>query len=232
MSNKSILIIEDEAHLGITLKEYLEDKDFLCTHAATVAHAKKEFEENNFTVVLMDINLPDGNGIELAKSFRSQRQDFVLIYLSAQNDPATKYTGLEMGAEDFITKPFDLRELMLRLNKALLTHAHLKTREQNLNFGALKIHFGEYYLITAEGEKISMSQKECAIIELLYSKRNEVISRDEIIARIWGENAFPSNRTVDNYIVKLRKWIETDSSKPLEIQSIRGVGYKLIINKS
>ncbi len=231
MSNKNILIIEDEAHLGATLKEYLETKDFECTHTENAKSAEDAFNEKHFTVVLMDINLPDGNGIELAKKFRTARQDFILIYLSAQNDPATKYTGLEMGAEDFITKPFDLRELTLRLNKALLTHEHLKSREQDLSFGNLQVHFGNYYLITANGDKISMSQKECSIFELLYSRKNEVISRDEMIATVWGEKSFPSNRTVDNYIVKLRKWLETDNSKPIEIQSIRGVGYKLIIHQ-
>ena len=231
MINKNILIVEDEEYLGATLTEYLTSKDYKCSHAKTAKEALSLFKSNLFTIVLMDINLPDGNGIELAKNMRKNRQNFVLIYLSAQNDPETKYHGLEMGAEDFITKPFDLRELTLRLDKALLTHEHLQGINHAIKVGQLEINFKEYYLIDAQGSKLPLGQKECAILELLYSRENIVISRDEIIDDIWGEKSFPTNRTVDNYIVKLRKWLETDPSKPVDIQSIRGVGYKLVINE-
>lgn len=230
MINRKILIVEDEEHLGATLLEYLTEKNYLCSHASSFREAKKLFDENDYTIVLMDINLPDGNGIDLAKIFREKKQNFVLIYLSAQNDPETKYLGLEMGAEDFITKPFDLRELTLRLDKALITHEHLIDQEKAIKIGQLEINFREYFLKDAHGIKIAMGQKECAILELLHSKQNIVVSRDEIINKIWGESAFPTNRTVDNYIVKLRKWIETDPNKPIDIQSIRGVGYKLTFN--
>lgn len=232
MINQKILIVEDEEHLGATLLEYLAEKSYTCHHAGTLREAKNLFNKNLYTIVLMDINLPDGNGIELARTFREIRQNFVLIYLSAQNDPETKYLGLEMGAEDFITKPFDLRELTLRLDKALITHEHLLDQEKEIQIGMLEINFREYFLKDAQGNRISMSQKECAILELLYSKQNIVVSRDEIINKIWGESAFPTNRTVDNYIVKLRKWIETDNNKPVDIQSIRGVGYKLFFNNT
>ena len=231
MSGNNILIVEDEAHLGATLIEFLTDKGYNCTLAKSAKEANDYFSQYLYTVVLMDINLPDGNGIELATSFRKNRQNFVLIYLSAQNDPETKYLGLEMGAEDFVTKPFDLRELTLRLDKALKTHEHLLSKGSKINIGKLEVNFREYYLIDANGEKIALGQKECAILELLFSKQNIVVSRDEIINEIWGEKAFPTNRTVDNYIVKLRKWIDTDSSNPIDIQSIRGVGYKLIFNE-
>jgi two-component system alkaline phosphatase synthesis response regulator PhoP len=227
MNNQSILIVEDEINLGETLSDYLNDKGFECSYAKNVSEARGLFDNNTFSVILMDITLPDGNGIELAKEFKKKRSNFVLIYLSALNDPETKYHGLEMGAEDYITKPFDLRELTLRLNKALVTHNHLAASPDTITLGKLEIHFKEYYLLDANKNRISLGQKECAILELLYSKINQVIARDEIIEKIWEENAFPTNRTVDNYIVKLRKWIETDSTKAFSINSVRGVGYKL-----
>lgn len=227
MNNQNILIVEDEINLGETLTDYLNDQGFTCSYAKSVSEARVLFDSNSFSVILMDITLPDGNGIELAKELKKKRSNFVLIYLSALNDPDTKYHGLEMGAEDYITKPFDLRELTLRLNKALKTHGHLANTPDTISLGQLEIHFKEYYLLDAKKNKIPLGQKECAILELLYSKMNQVIARDEIIEKIWEENAFPTNRTVDNYIVKLRKWIETDNTKAFSINSVRGVGYKL-----
>jgi two-component system alkaline phosphatase synthesis response regulator PhoP len=233
MSNHQILIVEDEINLGITLSEYLIEKGYNCKHASNCEQARTIFKDSDFTptVVLMDIGLPDGDGIELAKELRKTRQDFVLLFLSAQNDPETKYQGLEMGAEDYITKPFDLRELMIRLKKALSTHGQLIQYKDEIKIAGLKIRFKSYEVITADNKSLTLGQKECAILELLYKKKNEVVSRDEIIQNIWGEDAFPSNRTVDNYIVKLRKWIETDSSGQVAIKSIRGVGYQFSIKE-
>lgn len=231
MNNKQqILIIEDEINLGETLSEYLEAKNFSCLHAQNCEQARLAFNSEDFrpVIVLADIGLPDGNGIDLAREFRQIRQDFVLLFLSAQNDAETKFRGLEMGAEDYITKPFDLRELMLRLNKALSTHSHLATYTDEIKFGQLRIRFKSYEVISASGEIISLGQKECAILELLHKNLNQVVSRDQIIEQIWGEDAYPSNRTVDNYIVRLRKWIDTDNTKMIQIKSVRGVGYQLV----
>ena len=136
-----------------------------------------------------------------------------------------------MGAEDYITKPFDLRELMLRLRKAISTHGQLLTYSQEISIGKLKIRFKSYEVVDAQGKIIQLGQKECAMLELLYQNKNIVVSRDEIIEKIWGEDAFPSNRTVDNYIVRLRKWLETDPSGEVSIKSIRGVGYQLQASK-
>lgn len=223
----SILLVEDESNLGETLRDYLNDKNYQCHLAESAESARKLFHENEFQIILMDINLPDGDGISLAKELRQLKQDFLLIFLSAQNDPETKYHGLEMGAEDYITKPFDLRELTLRLEKALKTHQVLSQKEDEITLGSLKIYFKKYLVIDANKNEIPLGQKECAILELLYTHKNEVVSRDEIIENVWGENAFPTNRTVDNYIVKLRKWLETDPSGATQINTIRGVGYKL-----
>lgn len=231
MSKHQILIVEDEVNLGVTLSEYLVDKGYECKHASNCKEARDYFSQDDFypTVVLMDIGLPDGDGIELAKELRQTRQNFVLLFLSAQNDPEIKYQGLEMGAEDYITKPFDLRELMIRLKKALSTHKNLSEYQSEVKISNLTIRFKNYEVVTADNKTISLGQKECAILELLYTKKNEVVSRDDIITKIWGEDAYPSNRTVDNYIVRLRKWIETDTTGNVAIKSVRGVGYQLII---
>lgn len=225
----NILIVEDEPNLGSSLQEFLETQGYQSIWAKSCEEATNNFVKHSPSVVLMDIGLPDGDGLNLARKFRSLRKDFVLLFLSAQNTPEIKVEGLELGADDYITKPFDLRELTLRLNRILKTAESISTVEDEINIGQLKIWFSRYQVENSHGELINLTQKECAILDLLYHKQGQVISRDEIIETIWGENMYPSSRTVDNYIVKLRKWAETDSSNKLNINTIRGIGYKLEI---
>jgi two-component system alkaline phosphatase synthesis response regulator PhoP len=225
----NILVVEDEENLGITLSEYLKGLGHGCFWAKDAKSARELFASQKPGVILMDIGLPDGNGLDLAREFRKIRKDFVLLFLSALNDPETKVEGLEIGADDYITKPFALKELILRLNRILSSQSEISKLPEEINHGPLKIWFKRYEVQDAQGDILSLSQKECAILELLYTKKNEAVDREEIIEKIWGEDKFPSNRTVDNYIVKLRKWCETDPKKSLEIQSIRSIGYKLIV---
>ncbi len=224
-----ILIVEDETNLGITLSEYLQGLGHGAIWARDGASARAHFKSERPNLILMDIGLPDTNGMDLAREFRAERKDFVLLFLSALNDPETKVEGLEIGADDYITKPFALKELMLRLNRILSSQIEIEKFPEEITHGPLKIWFKRYEVQDADGTIVPLSQKECAILELLYKKKNEAVERDQIIEKIWGEDKFPSNRTVDNYIVKLRKWCETDKNKSLEIQSIRSIGYKLVV---
>ena len=225
----NILIVEDETNLGTTLSEYLQGLGHDARWARDGKSARSKFNETKPNLILMDIGLPDISGLDLAREFRKARKDFVLLFLSAQNDPETKVEGLEIGADDYITKPFALKELTLRLNRILKTQSEMEKMPDEINHGALKIWFKRYEVQDGQGSLITLSQKECAILELLYQKKNQAVDRDEIIEKIWGEDKFPSNRTVDNYIVKLRKWCETDDNNSIEIQSIRSIGYKLIV---
>ena len=230
MSKKqTILIVEDETNLGETLKEYLTSLGHKCSWAEKASSARSLFEQEQPKVILMDIGLPDGNGLDLAREFRSIRKDFVLLFLSAWNDPETRVEGLEIGAEDYITKPFALKELVLRLNRIIKAQDNLDALPEEIIHGKLKIWFKRFEVENFNGKIIALSQKECAILELLYKEMGKAVGREEIISSIWGENSFPSNRTVDNYIVNLRKWSYSDPNETLKIQSVRGVGYKLTI---
>ena len=226
-----ILIVEDEINLGSTLEEFLKGLGHQCNWAKNGAEAHESFSKNKPNLILMDIGLPDTTGLILAKSFRAIRKDFVLLFLSALNDPEIKVEALEIGAEDYITKPFALKELILRLDRILKTQSNFETLPEEISHGGLKIWFRRYEVQDAAKNIITLSQKECAILELLYKKKNNAVPREEIIEQIWGEDKFPSNRTVDNYIVKLRKWCESDPLNSIDIQSIRSIGYKLNINK-
>ena len=227
-ANKPILIVEDEPNLGTTLHEYLESLGFTCALATTAKAAKELFNKLKPAVVLMDIGLPDGNGLELGVEFRAIRKDFVLLFLSALNDPEVRVKGLEIGAADYITKPFALKELTLRLERIL---ENFVESDDIIKHGKLEIHFSSYELIDAVGSLIPLAQKESAILKMLYQKRGFVVTREEILDQIWGGDRYPSERTVDNYIVKLRKWCESDHNHPITIQSVRGVGYKLTVRE-
>ncbi len=228
LSSQKILVVEDEENLGLTLGEYLKSKGYQSFLATNVLEARELFSKEAPAVVLMDIGLPDGSGLDLARDLRKERQDFLLLFLSALNDPDTKVEGLEIGAEDYITKPFALKELTLRLERSLKLKESVASETQDYHYGPLTISFSRFQVVDAQGTKIDLGQKECALLKLLHDRRGEVCSREEIIAKVWGEDKYPSNRTVDNYIVKLRRWCETDSHQNIEIQSVRGIGYKLI----
>ncbi|TDJ08509.1 MAG: response regulator transcription factor [Deltaproteobacteria bacterium] len=230
MNTNAILIVEDEKNLGDTLSEYLRSIGHDCYKAENCQQAREIFRDQHPSVVLMDIGLPDGDGITLAEEFRNKRKDFVLLFLSAQNDPETRVKGLEIGAEDYITKPFALKEITLRLERILKTQNHFDILPEVITHGDLKIWFKRFEVEDAQGNITSLSRKECEILELLYQNKNQSVNRNTIIQNIWCEERFPSNRTVDNYIVKLRKWCDTDENHILQIKSIRGIGYRLVLN--
>lgn len=225
MFNPSLLLVEDEPNLGQTLRDYLRSKKYVVELATTCAEARIKFQEMGPTIVILDIGLPDGSGIDLARQFRNLRKDCVLLFCTALNDPSLRLEGLELGAEDYITKPFELKELTLRLERILRFRQIALSNLDEFKFGKLIFWPKRFEIQDATGTISSLSQKECAILELLIERRNEVVARDEMIESIWGENAFPTNRTIDNYMVKLRKWADTETQ--LKITSVRGIGYKL-----
>lgn len=227
MSNLSLLLVEDEENLGQTLRDYLRAKKFSVELATNCAEARVKFKEFHPAIAILDIGLPDGDGITLAKEFRTQRKDCVLLFCTALNDPTLRVEGLELGAEDYITKPFELKELTLRLDRILKSRQVTLHNPDEYKFGKLIFWPKRFEIKDAQGNISPLGQKECAILELLIEKENEVVARDEMIESIWGENSFPTNRTIDNYIVKLRKWADSDSEHLLQIISVRGIGYKL-----
>lgn len=226
MSELSVLLVEDEANLGQTLRDYLRAKRFTVELAPTCAEARIKFKDLSPAIVIMDIGLPDGDGISLAREFRNRRKDCVLLFCTALNDPSLRVEGLELGAEDYITKPFELKELTLRLDRILKSRSITMHNPDEFKFGKLIFWPKRFEIQDGSGLTLPLSQKECAILELLLERKNEVVARDEMIESIWGENAFPTNRTIDNYIVKLRKWADSGDGSVI-ITSVRGIGYKL-----
>jgi two-component system alkaline phosphatase synthesis response regulator PhoP len=222
----NVLIVEDEINLGKSLLDYLKIKGHNPVWSSTYTESLELEKSQKFDVVLMDIGLPDGNGVDLAKIFMKQTPKPTLLFLSALNDPQTKLEGLEIGADDYITKPFNLKELSLRLDRILKTKP---TNPKTFKIGKINFDTSKFE-IEIDGKKTTLATKENKILELLLTKKDSVVSREEIIESIWGNNQFPSNRTVDNYIVNLRKILEVENK--ITIQSIRGIGYSLKIKEN
>ena len=224
-----ILLVEDENNLGATLKDYLESQGHEVDWANSYQKAKEFITNTKYNIALLDIGLPDGDGISLAIEIKTLSPETAFMFLSAQNDPDLKVKGLDIGAQDYMTKPFNLKELSFRLKK-ILSYYEQTSRDQEVTIGPLKIWFNRYQATRADGSLIDLGTKECEILKLLFEAHPNVVSRDDIISKAWGEDATTSYRTVDNYIVTLRKWAESDKDRHLLITSVRGIGYKLEIN--
>lgn len=227
--SSSILIIEDEPNLGHTLRDYLLNKDYDVQLASSVSEGRNSIKYKAPEIILMDINLPDGNGVDFAEEVLSSSPDTAIIFLSAQNDPQIRLKGFELGALDYLTKPFELKELNLRLNR--ISASPKKENQKIFNFNDVEINLNEYCVRHPGKTEFTFGQKEHGILRLLIERKNQVVPREDIINDVWGKDVFPSMRTVDNYIVKLRKILDPSDEQSIVIESVRSVGYKLNIKE-
>jgi DNA-binding response OmpR family regulator len=223
-----ILVIEDEPEMQRGLRDNLEFEGYT---VVVVGDGKKGLQtilDKKFDLILLDVMLPGMSGFDICKKVRGDGISTPIIMLTAKGEEIDKVLGLEFGADDYITKPFSLRELIARV-KAVLRRAPLdaKAIATKVSLGLLEIDF-ENYSATKKGKSVSMTSKEFDILHYLWQHQKQVISRDDLLTRVWGYDESISSRTVDNFIVKLRKNIETNPSRPKHILTIHSVGYKLI----
>ncbi|MGE0615128.1 MAG: response regulator transcription factor [Bacteriovoracia bacterium] len=225
-----LLIVEDEKNVGSTLVERLKQEGFDIAWAKTFAEAHHEVSQRKFQLALLDVGLPDGSGFDLAKIVRQQSKGTAIIFLTAFANPDDRIRGLELGAEDYVVKPFHFKELLLRIQNALKRakfFSDLPGTEEAAVIGRATIHFSKFEAHVGK-ETHPLTHKECALLKFLAERRGKVVSRDEILNFVWSENEFPTSRTVDNFVLKLRKIVEIDPENPVAIKSVRGVGYQLI----
>jgi len=225
-----LLLVEDERNVAETLVERLQAAGYLVTRADSVASARRALGEAQFDLTLLDVGLPDGNGFELARVVRTCSPATAIIFLTAHAAAEDRIRGLELGADDYIGKPFHFRELLLRIQNCLkraqdLAQVPGEMRGQ-VRIGRALVDF-ERFLATVDGQSQSLTHKESAVLRLLAERAGKAVSRDEILDRAWSSDEFPTSRTVDNFIVRLRRLIEVDAADPRVIRSIRGVGYLL-----
>jgi two-component system alkaline phosphatase synthesis response regulator PhoP len=225
----SILLVEDEENLHETLKLNLELEGYSITSAYTGAAAMKAVENEYFDLIIMDIMLPEMDGINVTQNIRLTSNEVPILILSARNTSEDKVLGLKKGADDYLTKPFNLEELLIRVQK--LIHKSKKIQDRSTvgdtySFGGHTINFKAQEANTAKGERIELSKKEAMLLKLLIENKNEVVPREKILQSVWGYNVYPTTRTIDNFILSFRKYFEEDSRNPKYFHSVRGVGYK------
>ncbi len=225
-----ILIVEDEEHMLRGLQDNLEFDDYQVDCAQDGISGQKKILENEYDLILLDVMLPHISGFDICKNIRKKGIQTPIILLTAKAEEIDKVRGLELGADDYITKPFSLRELLARI-KAVLRRTsdskHQQEKEKAVKIGKLSVHFDSYDVLDGE-TTVKMSHKEIEILQHLWKQRNRTVSRENLLDAIWGDDYQPTSRTVDNFIVKLRQKLETDPNNPGTIITVHGIGYKLI----
>jgi two-component system, OmpR family, alkaline phosphatase synthesis response regulator PhoP len=225
----TILLVEDEQNLHEALKLNLELEGYEVTSAFDGAAALKAVESEYFDLIILDVMLPEVDGINVAETIRLQNNEVPILMLSAKNSSADRVLGLKKGADDYLTKPFNLEELILRVQKLIEKNKKLQDRSSVgdvYQFGNNTIDFKAQEAITGLGKKLQLSKKETMLLKLLIENKNEVVPREKILQVVWGYNVYPTTRTIDNFILNFRKYFEEDSRNPKYFHSVRGVGYK------
>lgn len=225
----SILLVEDEENMHETLRLNLELEGYEVTSAYDGIEALKAVQDEYFDLIIMDIMLPEIDGISVTQNIRLTNDEVPILILSAKNNSADRVLGLKKGADDYLTKPFDLEELLLRVQKLISKNKKLQDKStigDSYSFGGHSINFKAQEAILSNGKKIELSKKETMLLKLLIENKNEVVTREKILQSVWGYNVYPTTRTIDNFILNFRKYFEEDSRNPKYFHSVRGVGYK------
>jgi DNA-binding response OmpR family regulator len=225
-----ILIVEDEPNMIVGLKDNFEVEGFNVDTARDGESGLEKILQNKYDLIVLDVMLPKLSGFDVCKAVRKKENDTPIILLTARSEEIDKVLGLELGADDYITKPFSVRELIARVKAVLRrreSNVGSNSKQENIIIGNLEVNFSTYNAYNKNGE-VQMSHKEYEILNLLWSNRNKTVSRDDILRIIWGFDESPTTRTIDNFIVKLRQKIERNPNRPKTILTVHGIGYKLI----
>lgn len=231
MSQASVvLVIEDDPSMRAGLKDNLEIEGYRVISAANLKEGELALAENNVEIILLDVMLPDGDGIKFCRKLRTGGMMQPVIMLTARGEEMDKVSGLESGADDYIVKPFSLRELLARI------HAHLRRRQatslaapmEQVRIGIATVDFRRHTL-TRSGEAVDISAKELDVLHYFLQHKGEVVSRDTLLLEVWGHSEQIVTRTIDNFILRLRKKIEPDPARPEYLLTVHGKGYKLIV---
>lgn len=225
----SILVVEDEESLREALKLNLELEGYEVSTVDNGPDVLKTVKNEYFDLIILDIMLPEMDGITVCETIRTQHNDVPIMFLSARNTSADKVEGLKKGGDDYLTKPFNLEELLLRVDKLVVKNKKIhnpKSISDVYEFDNCRIDFAAHECTDYNGAKHELSKKEAALLKLLIEHEGQVVSREHILQIVWGYNVYPTTRTIDNFILNFRKYFELDSRHPKHFHSVRGIGYK------
>ncbi|MBK7427277.1 MAG: response regulator transcription factor [Saprospiraceae bacterium] len=222
-----ILLVEDEDNIRDVVKLNLELENYEVITAADGRKAIKHFTEQHFDLIILDVMLPEINGFQVCEQIRLSDTTVPIIFLTAKDTAMDRINGLKRGGDDYLTKPFNLEELLLRVQNLLKrSQRNVETTEvDSYKFGDHWINFQTYSAKGIQGD-FNLTKKETMLLKLLTDRKNEVVSRNQILQSVWGYDVYPSTRTIDNFILSFRKYFESNPKEPRYFHSIRGVGYK------
>ena len=227
---KRILIVEDDQFLREFYQELLQTEGYDVDAAADGDMGLTKITEGGYNLILLDIMLPKLSGTDLCKKIRAEGNNIPVIMLTARETEVDKVLGLELGADDYVTKPFSIRELISRI-KAIFRRSEIKVKEKKdkdvYSFNDVKINFKKFEA-TKGKKKLDLSTMEFKVLRYFIDHEGEVVSRDTLLDEVWGYEEYPTTRTVDNFIVKLRAKIETDTKNPKHLLTLYGAGYKFL----
>ncbi len=222
-----LLIVEDEEKMALGLKDFFEFSGFLISLAYECADARKLFNQNIYDAVILDLMLPDCDGLNLCKEFKGQKPSIPIIILTAKGREIDVIRGFESGGDDYVKKPFSLNELLARVKAAIRKSKFQRPIPTKFEFA--EFSFDSERCILKKGNKsITLTYLESVLLKYFLTTSNRIISREELLKEVWKVIPDPENRYIDNYILKLRKKIEKDFRKPKHILTVYGQGYKFI----
>ena len=224
---KAILIIEDDVTLAKGLEDTLKSEHFKVLCARSGEKGFSMAKQENIDLIILDLKLPDKSGEDICRDLRTGGVDTPILVLTSKKHEMDKVLVLEMGADDYMTKPFSIRELQARIKAILRRKAEIKKDIEEYSFGNIYIDFRKLEA-RKDGKTLTMSAREFETMKYFVQRESEVVTRDMLLDDVWGYEEFPTTRTVDNYILSLRKKIEQDPSKPKHILTVHTAGYKFV----
>lgn len=222
-----VLLVEDELHLAEGIAENLEAEGLEVVQARDGRAGLETLLAQSFDLVILDVMLPHLDGFALCQLAREQGDETPVLFLTAKDAVEDRIRGLEAGGDDYLPKPFHLRELLLRV-KAILRRRGWSPgpTHERVRFGDNEVDLRSYQGRAWDGREQALTQKEAMILAALAARPGEVVTREEILDQVWGHEVFPSTRTIDNFILRLRKRFEPDPETPIYFHTVRGVGYR------
>ena len=224
---RRILLVEDEEHLLDVIKLNLELEGYQVVTASDGIAGLDTFRSGRFDLIILDVMLPGMDGFKVCQTIRLENDKVPILFLTAKNQSSDRVQGLKIGADDYLSKPFNLEELLLRVTKLIQrSDTPAASVPQAYTFGKCSIDFKTFEIVGVDGEPKQLSKREAMLLKLLIERQREVVSREDILETVWGYDVYPSSRTIDNYILAFRKYFEQNPKDPQYFHSVRGVGYK------
>ena len=221
-----ILVVDDETHLADGIRENLEAEGYEATVAHDGVQGLERAREETFDLILLDVMMPKMDGLKTCEELRRSGLQTPVLFLTVKGDPEDRIRGLEAGGDDYLAKPFHLKELLLRVAAILRRTDWYNQTKTTLSFGGNEIDFQTYHARAWDGTEHSLTHKEAMILKVLADQVGAIVPREDILDKVWGYEVFPSTRTIDNFIVRLRMRFERNAVAPEHFHTVRGVGYR------